>query len=200
MKVGGSKPAIQKSGAVTAKVTPVKATGQHQPMTPQKAPLSGNARLSYAKIEAQKRPLGVPKAPGHKPNAHSAAGSGAGGLKAGMANGKVQQLMNFNVKPPPSRKSGSRRSATKSVASIDSDFGRGTAQVLDSEEVHKQAAFVGDVDTVSSNLDRASREIASAYVQNLIKIQGDVEETRLKQQQTRQSLELQTRSKTPLNL
>jgi hypothetical protein len=105
--------------------------------------------------------------------------------------------MNFNVKPPPSRKSGSRRSATKSVASIDSDFGRGTAQVLDSAEVQKQAAFVGDVDTVSSNLDRASREIASAYVQNLIKIQGDVEETRIKQQQ---SLDVQTRSKTPLTI
>ena len=51
--------------------------------------MPGNARLSYAKIEAQKRPVGAPKAPGHKPNAHSVGGSGVGGLKAGMANGKV---------------------------------------------------------------------------------------------------------------
>ena len=143
--------------------------------------MAGNNRLNYGKIETQKRPIVATKGPGHKPNAQSLGGSGLSGSKRGMANGKVQQLMNFNVKPPPSRKSGSRRSATKSVVSIDSDFGRGTAQVLDSAEIHKQAAFVGDVDTVSSNLDRASREIASVYVQNLIKVQEDVEETRIKQ-------------------
>jgi len=58
-------------------------------VTPQKAPMTGNSRLNYGRIETQKRPIVVPKAPGHKPNAHSVGGSGLGGIKPGMANGKL---------------------------------------------------------------------------------------------------------------
>jgi len=51
--------------------------------------MTGNSRLNYGRIETQKRPIVVPKAPGHKPNAHSVGGSGLGGIKPGMANGKL---------------------------------------------------------------------------------------------------------------
>ena len=64
--------------------------------------------------------------------------------------------MNLNVKPPPSRKSG------KSAASIDSDFGRGTQQNQDGQR------FIGDGDTISSNLDRASRELKAMETHDLL--------------------------------